>query len=330
VRRLLLVLLLLVAGCSDHPKQGPTSTRLTYDVVDPQGEHTRQVIDMQPPYRARTLTYRGEESLGGFLWDETGTYTVAPDGSIAQSAAIGPGFPGPASHLDVSLPVALRQRLVVRLGPGTSRGKPCTRWRSDGPLDSGARFSPPKLDPTVSCVDANGVVLDEQWSSDTGFVQARTLVSRTKGPSSLYAGKTPQPLPTASSATIVKASTVAELATLMKIPAPAGPRGLTADLATGVLDLDPRRQGFFREAGVMTWVGDGHLAVLRIERDLQAGGGRTVRGEPVQLGGLGQGRLEPVLAGLKVVVEGPRGLRVIATSDLPEDQLLSWLRSLRL
>ena len=115
----------------------------------------------------------------------------------------------------------------------------------------------------------------------------------------------------------------------MQVASPQGPEGLSADRAVAVLDVDAARQGFAREAAVLTWTGPGQLAVLRIERDLEQGGGRTVRGAPVDLGTLGTGRLEPVLAGLRVTVDGPRGLRLIATADLPEAALLAWVRSLQ-
>jgi hypothetical protein len=329
VPRVLLVLVVLLAGCTSHRTQQSQTLRLTYDVVDAQGQHTTQVIDLQRPYRARTTTFSGKQSLGGFLWDETGTYTVSPDGAIAQTAAIGPGFPGPASDLALALPVAERQHLVRRKGVTSSGGRPCTIWQSFAPLD-GAPFSPPNLEATESCVDAKGVILSEHWVSDTGPIRTRTLLSTGNGPSDLYDGKHPQPPPSGNAATVAKPSTAAELSRLLGIPVPAGPVGLTADRAAAVLDIDSARRGVSREAGVMTWVGGGHLAVLRIERDLVAGGGRSVRGEAIQLGTLGTAHLEPVLAGLRVQAGGPRGLRVIATADLPEAQLLGWLRSLSL
>ena len=95
-----------------------------------------------------------------------------------------------------------------------------------------------------------------------------------------------------------------------------------------MLDVSPDRDGFTREAAVLTWVGEQRLAVLRVERDLKPGGSRVLRGERVALGALGTGYLEPVLAGLRVTLESGR-VRLIATADLPEDRFLTWLRSLQ-
>ncbi|MCW2544531.1 MAG: hypothetical protein JWM40_2083 [Frankiales bacterium] len=332
-RAFLALLLLLLTACQGHGQQTPplTSERTAYRLVDDKGVVTQQVTDLQGPYRARTLTSSNGVPLGGFLWDETGLYAVAADGSLTQSEYVGPGFPGPASHLDLALPVALRQGLVSTLGPGTVGARACTRWVSLEPLD-GAPFGPATTDErTESCVDPHGVILSETWTSSGKLIRTRTFVSRgtyRSNPDSLYDGKRPTPLPTALSEVVVKPSSAAKLAALLGVPVPAGPPGLKLDRASAVLDVNTDRDGFSREAAVLTWTGPARLVVLRIERDLEPGG-RTAKGEPVDLGVLGKGRLEPVLAGLKVTVESGR-LRLIATADLPEGELLSWLRSLTL
>jgi hypothetical protein len=272
--------------------------------------------------------------MGGFAWDETGVYTLNPDGWAAQTEYVGPGFPGPFSQLDVALPVALRQHLVVSAGAGQVDGRPCTRWLSQLPLD-GARFAAATAgDRTESCVDAAGRLLSDTWQVAGKVVRTRTATAVGPGPSlagtALFGGRAPTPLPTQGSAYVVRTSTAKELTGLMQVPNPKGPDGLRADRASAVLDVDATRQGIAREAAVLTWTGRSALAVLRIERDLQTGLGRTVTGAPVDLGALGMGRLEPVLAGLRVTVVGPTGLRLIATADLPEPALLAWLRTLRL
>lgn len=323
MRRGLLVVLLLV-GCSDPPAPTATSERFTYRVVDERGAVTEQVTDLQGPYRARTTT----SGRGGFLWDEVGTYVVAPDGTTTQTEYAAPGFPGPASNLDISLPVALRQQLVANLGPGTAAGKSCTRWLSQLPLD-GAPFSPAITSGrTESCVDDTGLLLSETWQLNGKVVRTRSYVSTTEGPPSLYDGKRPSPMPTSLSSVVVSRSTPDQLARLLDIPVPAAPTGLEPDRATAVLDVNASRQGFTREAGVFTWVAGERLVVLRVERDLEDGGTRVVRGEGVDLGSLGQGYLEPVLAGLRVTVESGR-LRLICTADVPEAELLRWLRSVQ-
>jgi hypothetical protein len=330
VRRLLVVLLMLVAACDDARAKpsAPVAERVTYRVLDEQGAQTQQVTDLLGSYRARTITTKAGASLGGFLWDEHGVYNVAADGSVTQTEYTAPGFPGPASRLDLALPVGERQKLVTRLGAGSHDGQPCTRWLSLLPLD-GASFAPATTsDRTESCVSASGRLLWEVWRSGGTVVRTRGLVSVTSGPTDLYGGKQPTPLPTSLSGVVVKGSAPEELAVLLGVPAPAGPAGLKADRSAAALDVSAQRDGFDREAGVFTWVGKNHLAVLRIERDLQVGG-RTLAGERVELGALGGGYLEPVLAGLRVTVESGR-LRLIATADLPEAQLLTWLRGLRL
>jgi hypothetical protein len=336
----LLVLCLLLAACTQATSvRTASSERIVYRIVaGDTSAPTTVVTDIAAPYRARTVTYQGTSakapSLGGFAWDETGVYTLNPDGSAAQTEYVGPGFPGPFARLDVSLPVALRQHLVTSVGAGTVAGRPCTRWLSQLPLD-GARFSAARGgDRTESCVDPSGRVLADAWQVAGKMVRTRTATVVETGPSlagtALFGGRAPTPLPTQGSAYVVRTSTAKELTGLLQVPEPKGPAGLIADRASAVLDVDATRQGIAREAAVLTWSGRSALAVLRIERDLESGQGRTVAGAPVDLGALGTGRLEPVLAGLRVTVGGPNGLRLIATADLPEPALLAWVRSLRL
>ena len=349
MRPFLLALFLLfgVAACtgpgspSAVPATPAVSERVVYLVVDSTASSPQTstvVTDIAAPYRARTVTHRGPSvdgpTLGGFAWDETGVYTIRGDGSAAQSEYVGPGFPGPFSRLDLALPVAVRQQLVFSLGAGRVGSRPCTRWRSRLPLD-GAPFSAATGgDRTESCVDPAGRLLSDSWQVAGKVVRTRTAVAVETGPSlagtALFGDRAPTPLPVEGSAYVVRSSTAKELTALMQVPAPHGPDGLKADRAAAVLDLDAGREGFAREAAVLTWTGPSQLAVLRLERDLQQGVARTVSGAPVDLGALGTGRLEPVLAGLRITVDGPRGLRLIATADLPEPALLTWVRSLQL
>ncbi|MCW2501040.1 MAG: hypothetical protein JWN87_2716, partial [Frankiales bacterium] len=211
-------------------------------------------------------------------------------------------------------------------------GRPCTRWLSAQPLD-GARFAPPSAaDRTESCVDAAGRLLTDRWFVGGRLVRTRTAVSVGTGPrlvgGGLFDGGEPTPLPTGGSGFVIRRSTTAELSRLLGVAAPAGPAGMRADLATAVLTRGA--SGFAREGAVLTWTDGTHLAVLRLERDLERAAAPALRGEQVALGHLGSGRLEPVLAGLRVTAAGPRGLRLTATADLPEAALLGWLRSVRL
>lgn len=342
MRRLLLALVLLctAVACSHSP--GPAgSRRIVYEVVDTSGPAaltTTDVTDVALPYRARTVTHEGSSIKapfgGGFVWDEGGLYTIKPDGSTLQTEYIAPGFPGPFSRLDLALPVAQRQHLVVSLGAGKVGKWRCERWLSELPLD-GAPLSPAtETDRTESCVDPAGQLLSETWQVGGKVVRTRVAQSVGSGPSlagkALFSGRQPTALPSQRSAFVVHRSTAKELTTLMQIPEPKGPAGLSADRAVAVLDVDSARQGFTREAAVLTWIGPSRLAVLRIERDLEDVGTTAARGAAVDLGSLGTGRLEPVLAGLRVTVKGPNGLRLIATADLPEPELLAWLRSLQL
>ena len=337
---MLLWTLVLLTACSNAapaPPPAARSTRIVYEVVDSTGPtpiRSTMTVEVQPPYRARSVSADGASSLGGFAWDENGVYTVRPDGTAQQSEFVPPGFPGPASHLDLALPVAARQGLVTALGTGSVLGRACTRWLSEQPLD-GARFRPATSnDRTESCVDEAGLVLSDRWLLGGRLVRTRTAVASETGSDltgdGLFNGRQPVPLPDGKSGFVVRRSTALELSRLLGVPPPPGPAGLAADLAAAVLEVDSSGQGLTREGAVFTWADQKTLAVLRVDRDLRPATPAQPRGEAVQLGALGTGHLEPVLAGLRVSAVGPRGLRLVATANLPEPALLSWVRSLRL
>jgi hypothetical protein len=333
VRRALVLLLVLVAGCSGS-SSGSHTQRLVYRVVDGAGIVTTSTVDIAPPYRARVLNRAADGSLiGGFAWDDRGLYSFAP-GSVTQTAFVAPGFPGPFSGLSIALPVAERQHLVRRLGTSSVLGRACTRWLSESPLD-GPPLSPAHgKDRTESCVGADGLILSERWALDGSVVRSRTVTSVGSGPSlegnDLFSSAKVAPLSQNDSAYVVKRTTAPLLSRLLRVPAAGPPSGLTLDTASAVLLLNADRSGFDREGAVVTWTAPGRLVVLQVERDAPGYSKATVRGAAVGVGSLGAGHLEPVLSGLRVVVDTARGLRVTATANLPEDQLLGWLRTLKI
>ena len=325
-----LPLLLVVAACTSHDRPATPSQRVVYRVVDGSGAVTTSTVDVSPPYRARSVTRDANGTVtGGFAWDKRGLYTITQTGST-QTAAVVPGFPGPYSGLAVALPVAASQRLVRSAGRASVLDRPCTRWLSAEPLD-GAPFAPATTqDRVTSCVTPDGILLSETWYAGGRLIRTRTATSAGPGPtldgSALYGG-TPTPLPSGATASTVTDASRAELVRLMQVPAPHDPAGFAPDASVAVVDRDAA--GLSREGFVLTWRRGTQLVVLRVERDLSGSSKGTVRGAPVDLGVLGTGHLEPVLAGLRLVVDGPTGLRAIVTADLPAAELLSWVRTLR-
>ncbi|HUR51944.1 MAG TPA: hypothetical protein VMZ11_07465 [Mycobacteriales bacterium] len=334
MRRALLLLLpvVLLASCSGGDERRTPSQRVVYREVDAAGAVSTTTVDLAPPYRARVLTRGPGGRTSGFAWDDRGLYTLGPS-SAAQSAAVAPGFAGPYSGLAVSLPVAERQHLVARGGSGQVLDRPCTEWLSAEPLD-GAPFAPATAnDRTTSCVDPSGLLLSDSWYVGNKLVRTRTVTSIGTGPTldgtALYAA-TPAPLPTSDTASLVRRAPRGDIFRSMQVPLPGDPPGFRPDASVALLDRSADATAFTREAAVLTWRRGDHLVVLRVERDLSGTSRATVRGAPVALGTLGSGHLEPVLAGLRIVVDGPRRLRLVATGDLPEAELLSWARTLRL
>lgn len=337
------VVLVAVVGCSSSTTSRPRPVvaadgfHIEYDVTDDRGARSRELTDVAPPYRARTLRYGGQDaarSLGGVAWTEQGVYTISPEGAVRQASVAWPAPPGPDAQLDIALPVALRQGLVQR-GDGTDTvlGQQCTLWKSLRPLD-GADFAPPTAtEQTMSCVSTDGLILRDDWRKDGAVLRKRTAVAVGKPPPLAdleLLGPSPTPLPPELSFFSVTPSTFAELARLLPVPEPSAPTGLLPDKAVAVLDVD-RSSGtpaIAREGAVLTWVGGGRLVAAKFSRSLVGPTAAPVDGALVALGRLGTGRLTPILTGLRVDVLGPGGLLLTVRSDLPEAQLLSWMRAL--
>lgn len=305
---------------------------------------TTQVLDVARPHTARLVTREGPppgtSSLGGLAWEVGRQYLIEPGGGVRVIQEVPPGFAGVDAHLDVALPTALRAGLVQRDGAAEVAGRSCTTWLSKEPLDSAA-FSPPTpTDRAVSCVDDAGRILSERWTLRGSLARVRTAISLGVGPSlagpALFAGMTPVPLPSEASTGSVKAVPPERLAEALGIPIPAAPPGLAPDRSAALIDVDragPATQ-IVREGAAFSWTGDRRLVVLLVKRGLTTpmvppSGGIEV---PLSLtsAGTDSARLTPVLSGLKVELLTSRGLFVTVTANLPEQELLTWVRSLKL
>ncbi|MDQ1688050.1 MAG: hypothetical protein QOK42_1025 [Frankiaceae bacterium] len=332
------LLLVAVSGCtSSDSARTPAAPRngfhIEYDVTDDRGLHTVEVTDVDRPYRARTVRSAEGHSVGGVAWTESGVYQVRPDGSTQQVSPSWPAAPGPDSHLDVALPVALRQHLVRQASGSEVLGRRCTGWLSKQPLDGAPFTAPTPGERTTSCVSAEGVILSDSWTRDGKVLRAR--VATALGPPAALTDRrlfapSPTPAPANLSGFSVTPSTESELTRLIPTADPAPPPGMHSDKAVAVLDIDRSGEApaVTREGAVLTWVGAGHLVEAKYGRDLRQPTPAPTGGAPIKLGLLGTGRLTPVLAGLRVDVLGPKGLLLTVISDLPEAQLLAWMRSL--
>ena len=97
MRLLLAAAVLACAGCQGSPPPAPRTTATVVErVVTPAGEH-REVTEVDRPYRARTRVYAGAEVTGGFVWTESGLFTLKAEGP-QRSQDVPPGRPGPSSQ----------------------------------------------------------------------------------------------------------------------------------------------------------------------------------------------------------------------------------------
>ncbi len=330
---------------------GAVGEGIAYRIVYRVEDHSRspirlttQVLDVSQPHTARLVTYEGPPpgaaSLGGLAWDVAHQYLIEPGGVVREIQQVPPGFAGVDAHLDVALPTALRLRRVERQGAATVAGHSCTQWLSREPLDSAAISPPTAADGAVTCVDDAGRILRDTWTLRGRLVRVRTAVSVGAGPSltepAMFVGVTPVPAPSGISPESVKEVPVERLASALGIPVPPAPPGLTLDRSVALIDVD--RTGsvpqVVREGAAISWTDGRRTVVLLVKRGLTAPMVLPSGGAQVPLfaavSGTDTARLSPVLSGLKVELLTSRGLLVTITGNLPEQDLLGWVRTLRL
>ena len=240
------------------------------------GVITQEVTDLQGPYRARTLTVERRRAARR-LPVGRGRCLLRRRGRHASPS---PSTSAPASPA----------RQATSTSPSPSRcargwsARPDRAPAGDRPAPAGSRCCRSTARPsrpatpnerTESCVDAQGVILSETWTVVQHAHPHPHLRLRAppRALTSLYGGKRPSPLPTDAVGRGRQAlEAAAELAALLGIPVPPAPLGLKPDRASG----GPRRQ--HRPGGLHPRGGGAHLGradrlvVLRVERDLEAGG----------------------------------------------------------
>lgn len=158
---------------SDHDRTG-SSYRITYASTEPAvGTRQTVVVEVDRPYRARSRVYDGDALVGGSIWTETGVYVEDADGRVSLVQPVLPGRAGPDVRLDVLLPAAVAVGSVEMRGSSQVGGIPCREYRSRAPLDAELPAPATPDEDTVSCVDASGRILREEWRVDGDVIRLR-------------------------------------------------------------------------------------------------------------------------------------------------------------
>ena len=289
----------------------------------------REFVEVDRPYRARLriLDADGTTTRGGFVWTESGLFTLT-SGGVQRSQDIAPSRPGPDSYLDVALPVAEQQHLVRRAGTAVVLGRPCTWWLSRLALDSVPLELPRDGDEVRSCVGADGLVLSEQWTIAGHRAVEREVVAVGTSPALtdqvLFGGPPPSG---GLGLTVVRALTGPATPPLA-VRAVAPGAGWTFDRAAVSATLDRPGGEATSNSDRAVYVRAGGLAWLDEEQDLSGPPGPLSRGERVALGALGEGRLTAGYDGLALRFLQPDGVVVTLSGHLTRADLLAWAAAL--
>lgn len=337
----------LSAGCvkTTTPKaeRAQEGERITYRVEDPTSTPTAirtQVVEFTSPYLASQITYDDpavaapQHLVGGFAWTREGIFTIGEGGSVQQTQPTPPEAAPPATHLLVSLPIAKEQGLAVETGKtGTYLGRTCTEWKTKEPLDGAPFEKGTAEDYALSCIDAEGLILREDWflSKKIARVREATAVEVVKalGPAELFKGKSPAPVPEGISSDAVAVTTLNKQSQGIEVTAP--PAGYVLDRAVSIASAIPGQP-----ITQLASLGEGdaflkgrELISIRRIRNLLGTPLVPGKGATVDLGALGKGHLLPTSTGVQISVVASTGVLVIAESTSGPDELITWLKTVK-
>ncbi len=329
-----------LAGCSDDAgTPGTPSQRIVYRVED--RTHglrvTTVVADSVAPYLGRSVTLEGPPpggvSLGGAAWDADTQFLLKATGEAAVVQEVAAGTAGVYPSLAVALASAERHGLARRTETATVAGIACQGWLTQSPLDSDPLTAATATDRTVSCVDADGRLLQDTWTLGGKVVRVRTAVQLGAGPTlegaGLLQGRSPQPADPQQAREQVRVEPVQRLADAFAIPVPLAPKGFELDRATAFVTLNDA--GEHRTEGVVfTYRAGTQLAVLRLEQGLGFRLPQGTGGVAVRLPGRAGARLTPQVNGLRLDFSPRTGRNARIVSSLTEDALLAWAATLEL
>lgn len=159
--------------------------RLATGVVD-----TEQRL-LRAPFEVRIETHRVEPDDADLDADplllDVAVLGGAETGPVDQDRALVVVPPTPARrapHLGTDVAAATEAGVLEPLGRGrVVAGRGCTELRTGAPLDGGILRPPTEATHNDVCVDADGVVLREEITSEGRVVERRTAVSVDAGPS---------------------------------------------------------------------------------------------------------------------------------------------------
>jgi hypothetical protein len=312
-------------------RDAPGGYRVVYRIEDRTENPARistEVVEVARPLRSRRSIRPGAPpggaTTGGSITTEDGVYAVGTDNTVQQVAVVLPGEPGSDLRLTTSLASAARRSLARRDGTGTVLGRECDWWVTRGPLDTDSPSPATAGDRVRSCVDAVGLLLEDDWISADRPLRHRVAVELDPAPdlsgTEIFAGVSPKAIPDRIRSTVVAAGQRPD----WLVP-PSGLRELRVARGTDFdpSDLPPQAQ---RITDRTVFASEHDFAVVDVVEDLLAAPALGT-GAELRLGRNGSARLRPTPAGLVVELLGGQRLIRVRTS-LSEDVLVAWLSGL--
>ena len=130
------------------------------------------------PFDSRIEVWRGKPpgtSRLSVRYSTFATFATEGTGSQPLHIAVPPGLASGDLRIDAALTDALRTRAAIRRERRRVYGRPCQVYRFGGPVSAGdvTPYEAGAGEYADVCVDANGIVLEEAWTSKSKLIRRR-------------------------------------------------------------------------------------------------------------------------------------------------------------
>jgi len=321
-------------GAGPPTGPGPPGYTITYrvEVTIDKPEVSRRVVAVRRPFDGSDRTTpagqpgaeTGLVARGGHL------YRLDPDKAVDlgdQGPAVAPGD----LRLGPELPILRRLGLARPRGSATVAGRTCRRWRFGAPVTDTFK-APTATEYADACIDADGLVLAEDWHLDGRRIrrtEAETVVTTPPGDEALSLGGRP----------VVSSAAVGVTTLPLDAPPPVPGSWWVASPAPDAFHRIVRYRSTTVEPGTGV-----PLAGTEFTADAYVAGSEAVwveqrsgvpvqppkgTGEAVRAGPLGAGWLWLTPQGPQVRVGGGDGPVTVVRGTVSPERLLAFTRSLK-
>jgi hypothetical protein len=152
---------------SDVGNAAPLGYTITYR-IESGDTVTTQVLSVRRPFGSRLSLHAGDDPEGWILSERASDLGVlaTSSGGPWGHIVVPPALASADLRTDAVLDAAVETGLFEDLGEGSVGGRPCHRYRAASSLGGGTLAEPTPGEHADVCIDAAGLLLEEEWTVD--------------------------------------------------------------------------------------------------------------------------------------------------------------------